>query len=134
MKRILCVLATTAVAVSAVATTATLASASRATASAVPKPNPGRELYRKYCGQCHALAEARAVGFGGNKNGLGKLGGPSFNEMNVPYAISVRHVTQPTGGHEGVTTKITSKQLHTVARWLATVTRNNPIPALPTDG
>jgi mono/diheme cytochrome c family protein len=99
-----------------------------------PKPNDGRALYRKFCGQCHSLAAARAVGFGSNKSGLGKLGGPSFNEMNVPYRISVRHVTQPTGGHEGITRKITSKQLHVVAAYLAKVTRGNPIPALPTDG
>jgi hypothetical protein len=30
--------------------------------------------------------------------------------------------------------KITSKQLHTVARYLPNVTRKNPIPALPADG
>jgi mono/diheme cytochrome c family protein len=125
VQRILGLLAATAVAVSAFASVATPA----------VKPQTGRELYRTFCGQCHALAAARAVGFGSNKGGgLGKLGGPSFNDINVPYAISVRHVTQPTGGHEGVTRKITSKQLHTVARYLANVTRKNPIPALPTDG
>ena len=121
-------------ALTALAATAALATAGRSGAVATEKPTVGRELYRKFCGQCHALAAARAVGFGSNKSGLGKLGGPSFNEMNVPYAISVRHVTQPTGGHEGVTRKITPTQLHTVARWLAKVTRTHPIPALPTDG
>jgi mono/diheme cytochrome c family protein len=119
----------------ALAATATLATAARSGGAATEKPNAGRVLYRKFCGQCHSLTAARAVGFGSNKSGgLGKLGGPSFNEMKVPYAISVRHVTQPTGGHEGVTKKITSTQLHVVARYLANVTRNHPIPALPTDG
>jgi hypothetical protein len=80
------------------------------------------------------LKAAHAVGFGSKKNGLGTLGGPSFNELRVPYAISVRHVTQPTGGHEVVRKRITSKQIHIVASFIATVTRNHPIPALSTDG
>jgi mono/diheme cytochrome c family protein len=102
---------------------------------ATEKPELGRDLYRKFCGQCHALREARAVGFGSNtKRGFGDLGGPSFNELRVPYAINVRHVTQPTGGHEGVRKKITPKQLHSVAAYIARVTRGHPIPALPTDG
>ena len=100
VQRILFVLCATAVSVSVLAATATLASAGSDAAGASPKPNPGRDLYRKFCGQCHSLAAARAVGFGSNKGTLGKLGGPSFNELKVPYAISVRHVTQPTGGHE----------------------------------
>src|SRR5262245_5285980 len=92
-----------------VAATAALASAGPRASATASKPDVGRELYRKFCGQCHSLAAARAVGFGSNKSGLGKLGGPSFNELNVPYAISVRHVSQPTGGHEGVHRKITLK-------------------------
>ena len=46
----------------------------------------GRQLYRKFCGQCHALTAANAVGFGSNnKNGYGELGGPSFNERRVGF-------------------------------------------------
>jgi len=131
---ILRLLAFSAATAAVVAMSAALATAGPRAQVAVTKPDVGRELYRKYCGQCHALAAARAVGFGGNKNGLGKLGGPSFNDLNVPYAISVRHVSQPTGGHEGVHGKITLKQLHTVAAYIAKVTRDHPIPALPTDG
>ena len=135
MQRLTCLVASALLGLTALAATATLAAAGRSTPSATVDPTTGRQLYRKFCGQCHALSAARAVGFGSNnKSGLGKLGGPSFNEMKVPYAISVRHVTQPTGGHEGVTRKITSAQLHVVARYIATVTRNHPIPALPTDG
>ena len=41
----------------------------------------GRKLYRKYCGQCHALKEARAVGFGQDK---GKTEpGPSLDSLRV---------------------------------------------------
>ncbi len=121
--------------------TRSFAAASQSTSTTTNKPVTGqpvtgRELYRKFCGQCHAFKAARAVGFGSSKrkNGLGKLGGPSFNELRIPYAINVRHVTQPTGGHEVVKTKITLKQLHTVATFIARETRRNPIPSLPTDG
>jgi len=105
-------------------------------AAVVPtKAELGKQLYRKFCGQCHALAEALSAGFGSNKtSGLGKLGGPSFNELRVPYAFSITAVTESTGGHEVVRHKITSKQLHVVARWLARATGNNPVPAYPTDG
>ena len=61
-------------------------------------------------------------------------GGPSFNALRVPYSFSVSSVAQPTGGHEKVKTKISAKQLHAVAAWIAQVTRQNPILAKPTDG
>ena len=95
----------------------------------------GRQLYRKFCGQCHALSAANAAGFGSNsKGGFGSLGGPSFNELRVPYGFSVDAVVQPTGGHEVVKKKITAKQLHAVAAYIARVTRNHPVPAFPTSG
>ena len=94
----------------------------------------GRQLYRKFCGQCHALSAANAAGFGSNSNGLGELGGPSFNELRVPYSFSVTAVVEPTGGHEVVKRKITSKQLRAVAAYIARVTRNHPVPAFPTSG
>ena len=59
---------------------------------------------------------------------------PSFNALRVPYSFSVNSVAQPTGGHEKVKTKISAKQLHAVAAWIAQVTRQNPILAKPTDG
>lgn len=121
---------------------ATLVASTRSLAHATPSATvaqadllTGRQLYRKFCGPCHALTEALAAGFGSdNKNGFGKLGGPSFNELRVPYAFSVQAVTEPTGGHEILRHKITSKELHVVARWLAKATRTNPVPAYPTDG
>jgi len=122
-------------AVTVVASTRSLAHAGTSATTAAAGVLTGRQLYRKFCGPCHALAEALAAGFGSNKpTGLGKLGGPSFNELRVPYAFSVQAVTEPTGGHEILQRKITSKQLHVVARWLANATRTNPVPAYPTDG
>jgi mono/diheme cytochrome c family protein len=95
----------------------------------------GRQLYRKFCGQCHALSAANAAGFGSNKKGgYGSLGGPSFNELRVPYDFSVTAVVEPTGGHEVVKKKITAKQLHAVAAYIARVTRKHPVPAFPTAG
>ena len=95
----------------------------------------GRQLYRKFCGQCHALSAANAAGFGSNNsNGLGELGGPSFNALRVPYSFSVTAVVEPTGGHEVVKKKITAKQLRAVATYIAKVTRNHPVPAFPTSG
>ena len=121
-------------ALAVVAATASLAAASRNVSATAGETATGRDLYRKFCGQCHVFKAARSVGFGSNKSGLGKLGGPSFDELRVPYTISVRHVSQPTGGHEIVRKRITAKQLHVVAAYIATKTRRNPIPALPTDG
>jgi mono/diheme cytochrome c family protein len=121
------------VAVSVVASTQSFATASPSTPTA-SQLVVERQLYRKFCGQCHALAQARSAGFGSSTNGLGKLGGPSFNELRVPYIVSVVAVKQPTGGHEVVRTRITSKQLGKVATFIARVTAHHPIPALPTDG
>lgn len=130
-----CLMLSTLLAVSVAASALAFATSPGATTTrATTAPATGRQLYRKFCGQCHSFAAARSVGFGSNKNGLGKLGGPSFNELRIPYAVSVRHVTQPTGGHEALRTRITAKQLHTVAAFIAKETAGNPIPALPTDG
>lgn len=93
----------------------------------------GRQLYRQFCGKCHALAVALSAGFG-SSGGFGDLGGPSFNELRVPYAYSIQAITEPTGGHEIVRRHITSKQLSEVAIYIAKVTKSHPLPALPTDG
>jgi mono/diheme cytochrome c family protein len=105
-----------------------------ATKPPVAQPNQGKVLYRKYCGQCHALAKALAAGFGNNSKGIAANGGPSFNNMRIPFALSVSVVEEPTGGHETVKPKIAFKQLKTVATYLAQTTLHNPLPALPTDG
>lgn len=118
--------------VSIIASTGALAAS---TPAPVPvKPATAVQLYRQYCGQCHALAAALSAGFGSGKNNLGANGGPSFNNLRVPYATSVMAVAEPTGGHEVVKTRISWKQLTEVATYIAKTTAKNPIPALPTDG
>jgi mono/diheme cytochrome c family protein len=134
-RRALLLLLSAALAFSAVAATRSIASTSPSAAPATVDLATGRTLYRQFCGKCHALDAALAAGFGSNtKFGFGEYGGPSFNTLRVPYAFSVNSVAQPTGGHEKVKTKMTAKQVHTVAAWIARVTRDHPILAKPTDG
>ncbi len=104
------------------------------TQSAVSQLVIGKRLYRQYCGQCHALSAALSAGFGNSNGGLGLNGGPSFNDLRIPYSYSVDAVSEPTGGHELVRKRITMTQLGVVANYVAKVTDHNPIPALPTDG
>src|SRR5438876_116945 len=114
-RQLLCVVASIVLAVSAVAATRSIAATSPSAARATGDLVAGRKLYRQFCGKCHALDAALSAGFGSsNKFGFGEYGGPSFNLLRVPYAFSVTAVAQPTGGHEIVKAKITSRQLHTV--------------------
>ncbi len=92
------------------------------------------KLYREYCGQCHALSQALSAGFGSNSNGLGSNGGPSFNDLRVPYELSIAAIAEPTGGHETVKRRVSWKQLTEIAAYVAKVTAHNPILATPTDG
>ena len=87
----------------------------------------GRKLYRKYCGQCHALKAARAVGFGQDK--LATDPGPAFNSLRVPYNLSVLAVVLSISGHETIQNKMTWKEIFSVSRFLDQVTRGNPILA-----
>jgi mono/diheme cytochrome c family protein len=122
-------------AVSAVASTGSLATGTRTAAPVEADLVTGRKLYRQFCGKCHALDAALSAGFGSsNKLGFGEYGGPGFNALQVPYAVSVSAVTTPTGGHGKVRTRINAMQLHRVAAFIARVTRHNPVPAKPTDG
>ncbi len=93
----------------------------------------GKRLYRKYCGQCHALTTALAVGFG-TTNGLGTNGGPSFDNLRVPYNLSVLAVTQPFIGHEVLFHKMTWTQIKEVSTFVATATKHHSLHAQPTDG
>jgi mono/diheme cytochrome c family protein len=93
----------------------------------------GKQLYRQFCGQCHALAQALAAGFGSD-NGLGQYGGPSFNNLRVPYDLSIVAVTEQFGGHEVVVKKMTWEQLDEVAAFLAAATKGNPYLARVSDG
>jgi len=133
-RQMLCMLvATAAVAVCAVASAHSLAAASPAASPATHELTLGKQLYREFCGQCHALAQALSAGFG-SADGLGPNGGPSFNDLRVPYALSLDAVAEPTGGHEIVRTKITMKELTEVATYIARMTHDNPILATETDG
>jgi len=95
----------------------------------------GEKLYRQYCGQCHALKEARAVGFGSAKSkGLGELGGPSFNELRVPSRFSVLAVTGVWDGHAKVAPQMTWKQIDQVAAYIQSATRDHPhLAQMPSD-
>ena len=111
-----------------------------ATAPAKPKVTAammveGRKLYRKYCGQCHALDDARAVGIGSaKKKGVGEDGGPGFNQLKVSYQMSMASVTGLFDGHDKVIRKMTWKQVHDVSKYVQWATRDHPIVAKFSDG
>jgi hypothetical protein len=128
------VLATVAVAAlpSAPVTFASIAERSAAPHASVDL-EVGKRLYRKYCGQCHALRVALAAGFGSNE-GLGTDGGPSFDLLRVPFNLSVLAVTQPFIGHERLVHKMTWTQVKEVSRFVETVTRHHPVLAQNIDG
>jgi mono/diheme cytochrome c family protein len=87
----------------------------------------GRKLYRKYCGQCHALKEARAVGFGQDK---GKTEpGPSLDNLRVSWNLSVSAIVLAISGHETIQDKMTWVEIEDVSTYVERVTKNNPIPA-----
>jgi mono/diheme cytochrome c family protein len=117
-----------------VAWTGSSASATSHDPAAQAQTTVGRELYRTYCGKCHALAAALSAGFGNNTKTISGNGGPSFNDLRIPYSYSVDAVAEPTGGHELVSRKISSRELGTVASFIARATLHHPIPARPTDG
>jgi hypothetical protein len=93
----------------------------------------GKQLYRKFCGQCHALSAALAAGFG-SAGGLGTDGGPSFNNLKVSYNLCYVAVTEQFGGHELVVTRITLDQLSQVSKFVAIATASNPYTARVSDG
>jgi len=97
------------------------------TPSAKTKDEAGRQLYRKYCGQCHAFKPARAVGFGQDK--LKTDPGPSFDHLRVPYGLSVNAIVLAIGGHETIYEKMSWKQLLDVSKWLDGKTKQNKILA-----
>lgn len=92
----------------------------------------GKRLYRQYCGQCHALTAALAAGFG-SSNVLGLNGGPAFDNLRVPFNLSVVAVTTPFAGHEVVNSKLTWAQVKQVATFVAVVTKEHPGLAQPID-
>lgn len=132
-RQTLCIVVSIVLAVAAVAAAHSFAATKPATSATAPTTLTGRQLYREFCGQCHALATADAAGFGSSGR-LGRNGGPSFNALRVPFEVNVNAVAEPTGGHAQVHKLITWSQLITVSHYIATVTAHHPIPAFPTDG
>jgi hypothetical protein len=114
-----------------IGSTAMLGSATAGTGVS-PGLKGGKQLYRKYCGQCHALTAALAAGFGSDK-GLGLDGGPSFNRLRVPFNLSVVAVTTPFAGHERVDSKLTWGEVNQVAKYIDVVTKEHPALAQPID-
>jgi mono/diheme cytochrome c family protein len=111
--------------------TATYALAER---SAAPtKLVTGKKLYRKYCGQCHALKSALAAGFGSN-NGLGTDGGPSLDNLRVTFNLSVLSITLPFIGHEMLVDKMSRTEVREVSEFVAAATRHHSILAQAVDG
>jgi mono/diheme cytochrome c family protein len=103
-------------------------------AEALPKPGTakyerGKKLYRKYCGQCHALKEARAVGFGTgetDKKGVQTdLPGPSFNDLRVSKHLNVLAITGLWEGHDKVAAQMTWTQVYEVSEFVASATRKH---------
>ena len=93
----------------------------------------GKRAYRTYCGQCHALAEALAAGFGG-ENKFGQDGGPSFNELKVSASLCISAITELFGGHEIVLRKMNWTQIHDVSAFVEQATKKHPMVAKLTDG
>jgi mono/diheme cytochrome c family protein len=87
----------------------------------------GRKLYRKYCGQCHALKAANAVGFGQDK--LKTDPGPSLNNLRVTWNLCVQAIVLAIGGHETIQDKMTWAEISDVSSFVEKVTRGNKIPA-----
>jgi mono/diheme cytochrome c family protein len=87
----------------------------------------GRKLYRKYCGQCHALKAARAVGFGQNKPNSEP--GPSLDSLRVSWNLSVQAIVLAISGHETISQKMTWKEISDVSAFVEKATKTHPIPA-----
>src|SRR5262245_29634260 len=117
----------------ALAVPASQSSGAPTTATATKPLSPakdvaGRIVYRKYCGQCHALEAANAVGFGQQK--LKTDPGPAFNRLRVPFKLSISAVVLSTiGGHETIQHRMRWQELYDVARWLDQVTKQHPVMA-----
>ena len=93
----------------------------------------GKALYRKFCGNCHALKEALAAGFGGNSQ-LGQDGGPSFDNLKVSANLSIVAVTEQFGGHELVVRRMTWQQIYNVSAFVQQATLHHPYTARVSDG
>ena len=93
----------------------------------------GKQDYRTYCGQCHALAAALAAGFGA-QNKVGQDGGPSFDDLKVSAGLCIIAITEQFGGHEVIVRKMNWTQIHDVSAFVQAATIKHPIVAKISDG
>jgi mono/diheme cytochrome c family protein len=93
----------------------------------------GKQDYRTFCGQCHALAAALAAGFGAESK-FGQDGGPSFDNLKVSFALSVNAITGSFAGHEIIIKKMTWTQIYDVSAFVQAATVDHPVVAKISDG
>jgi mono/diheme cytochrome c family protein len=95
----------------------------------------GKKLYRQFCGQCHALREALAVGAGSaQKSKYGEEGGPSFNDLKITAHQSLLAITGVWDGHSKVMTLMTRAEITLVSNYVQAATRDHKYRAtLPSD-
>ena len=95
----------------------------------------GKKLYRQFCGQCHALKEAKAVGAGSaQKSKYGEDGGPSFNELKVTAHQSLLAIIGVWDGHSKVMTLMTRSEINLVSKYVEAATKDHKYKAtLPSD-
>jgi mono/diheme cytochrome c family protein len=95
----------------------------------------GKKLYRQFCGQCHALREALAVGAGSaQKSKYGEEGGPSFNDLRVTAHQSLLAITGVWDGHSKVMTLMTRSEINLVSKYVEAATKDHKYKAtLPSD-
>lgn len=109
------------------------------TAKTPPRLEPGRKLYKKFCGQCHALREAKAIGIGIGLTGKVDKGqtdvaGPSFNELRVTKLQSMLAIQGVWDGHAKVITLLTHDDIRMVSEYVQAATRDHKYKAtLPSD-
>jgi hypothetical protein len=110
-----------------------------AAAKTPPRLEPGRKLYKKFCGQCHALKEAKAIGVGigatGNTDkGVEDLAGPSFDPLRVTAHQSRLAIQGVWDGHSRVITLLTYKDIDLVSEYVQAATKDHPYRAtMPSD-
>jgi mono/diheme cytochrome c family protein len=103
-----------------------------ALAATKPPPTPknmaeGRKLYRKYCGQCHVLTVARAVGAGQDKPNTDA--GPSLDNLRVSWNLTVAAIVLAFSGHETIQHEMSWAEIAIVSTYVEKVTRHHKIPA-----
>ena len=95
----------------------------------------GKKLYRQFCGQCHALKEARAVGFGAAKRAsTASSAGRASTSSSVTAQQSLLAITGVWDGHSKVMTLMTRAEIKLVSEYVQAATKDHKYKAsLPSD-